>query len=112
MSNLLDYLAFPGQRRQAQPPRPEPRHACPIGVRYGLATLAAAAITLLTASSASAIDYRWCARYGGLGAATNCGFSTFRQCQATISGVGGYCYQNPYYVPQKATRRSHRRTSE
>lgn len=34
----------------------------------------------------------WCAtyRYGG----TNCGFSTFEQCRAAISGVGGSCSPN------------------
>jgi peptidoglycan hydrolase-like protein with peptidoglycan-binding domain len=34
----------------------------------------------------------WCAsyKYGG----TNCGFSTFEQCRAAISGVGGNCSPN------------------
>jgi hypothetical protein len=42
--------------------------------------------------------YRWCAEYGGRDAAgTNCGFETFAQCQATVHGIGGYCYENPDY---------------
>jgi hypothetical protein len=36
---------------------------------------------------------RWCAVYSN-GAGTNCGFNTYRQCQADISGVGGYCRRN------------------
>jgi hypothetical protein len=28
---------------------------------------------------------------------TNCGFTTLAQCRATISGIGGYCYENPAY---------------
>ena len=33
----------------------------------------------------------------GLGA-RNCYFFTFAQCQATVSGVGGYCTPNPFYT--------------
>ncbi|HYS83543.1 MAG: DUF3551 domain-containing protein [Alphaproteobacteria bacterium] len=36
----------------------------------------------------------WCAYYED-NAGTNCGFATFEQCQADISGVGGYCAPNP-----------------
>ena len=68
---------------------------------------------------AKADPYRWCADYGlgrggGLGA-RNCYFFTFAQCQATVSGVGGYCTPNPFYtgrpivtpedVPQRVKRR-------
>jgi hypothetical protein len=31
------------------------------------------------------------------GGASNCGFSTFEQCLATVSGVGGSCGANPQY---------------
>jgi hypothetical protein len=31
----------------------------------------------------------WCAKYTTAG--TNCGFHSFEQCQATVSGVGGFC---------------------
>ena len=44
------------------------------------------------------VEYPWCAQYGRFGTqATNCGFSTYRQCLATISGIGGYCARNPRY---------------
>ena len=45
------------------------------------------------------ISYPWCAQYGSLGG-RNCGFSTLQQCQAAISGNGGYCEQNPMYLPE------------
>jgi len=32
----------------------------------------------------------WCAHYGRSGA-TNCGFHSFEQCQAAVSGTGGFC---------------------
>lgn len=34
----------------------------------------------------------WCARYDGW--TIVCGFATFQQCLATISGVGGICQPN------------------
>ena len=43
-------------------------------------------------------DYPWCAYYNrDAGGATNCGFSTFQQCLATVSGAGGSCGANPQY---------------
>ncbi len=45
-------------------------------------------IPLLFAMMAPA-QAQWCAYYRGGG--INCGFRTFEQCQATISGVGGIC---------------------
>jgi hypothetical protein len=42
----------------------------------------------------------WCAYYDfGANGATNCGFSTYQQCLATVSGVGGSCGANPQYNP-------------
>ncbi len=52
---------------------------------------------------AEAQDYPWCAYYnfggGGGGGATNCGWATFEQCLATVSGIGGSCGPNPMYRP-------------
>ena len=39
---------------------------------------------------------------------TNCGFPSFAACLATASGVGGYCAENPQYVPDRAPRRRKR----
>jgi Protein of unknown function (DUF3551) len=44
------------------------------------------------------ITYPWCAQYnGGRGGGRNCGFWTYQQCMATVSGNGGYCETNAMY---------------
>lgn len=54
-------------------------------------------------------NYPWCAQYtGGMGG-TNCGFATFQQCLATVSGIGGFCTQNPQYRPPAGSHPSTRR---
>jgi Protein of unknown function (DUF3551) len=69
--------------------------------------VAAAAI----ATPAQAQNYPWCAQYGnGTGGARNCGFSSFQQCQADVSGIGGFCERNNTYVGA-ATVRRHRKRS-
>ncbi len=67
--------------------------------KFWMALAALAALTAFAAPSAQAeVEYPWCALYGRYGTqATNCGFSTYQQCLATISGVGGYCARNPRY---------------
>jgi len=51
--------------------------------------------------SRAEITYPWCAQYGAGfdGGGRNCGFSTYEQCRAAISGNGGYCERNSMYVP-------------
>jgi hypothetical protein len=47
----------------------------------------------------------WCAWYDPY--TYNCGFNTFQQCQATISGAGGYCAPNvnqPQTAPDRRRR--------
>ena len=61
-----------------------------------------AAIVIIAASAATrpaaAIEYPWCAQYGGMGdGGRNCGFSTLAQCMATVSGIGGGCERNLFY---------------
>jgi hypothetical protein len=59
---------------------------------------------LLTGAPAghAEITYPWCAQYGEQSGARNCGFSTYEQCRAAISGNGGYCEQNSMYRPEPA----------
>jgi hypothetical protein len=61
--------------------------------------LVATAIT--TGNPAKAQNYPWCAQYstGRSGGGMNCGFVSFNQCMATVSGIGGFCIQNNTYVP-------------
>jgi hypothetical protein len=58
-------------------------------------------IFVLTAgigTRAEAQNYPWCADYAGFGS-QNCGFATFQQCLAALSGNGGFCNANTQYVP-------------
>jgi hypothetical protein len=57
-------------------------------------------------TQAHAQNYPWCAYYGGgdMGGGTNCGFISFDQCMATVSGIGGYCARNTQYVPPPGPR--------
>ena len=58
---------------------------------------------------AEAQDYPWCAYYGPEFGATNCGFATFQQCLAAVSGAGGDCGGNPMYQPAPGPYRSTQR---
>ncbi len=61
---------------------------------------------------AKAQDYPWCAYNNYLhGGATNCGFVTYQQCMAAISGVGGSCGPNPRYQGPPPGPRRPRRSS-
>jgi hypothetical protein len=51
--------------------------------------------------------YPWCARYDAF--AYNCGFVTRAQCQLTVSGGGGICYENPMPAPVGPPRASQKR---
>ena len=55
---------------------------------------------------ADAQNYPWCAYYSGSmgGGGTNCGFVTFEQCMATVSGIGGICMRNTQFVPPAGPR--------
>jgi hypothetical protein len=70
-------------------------------------TIALVSITLATLST-STIGARaegsWCANYGGTGG-TNCGFYSYQQCLAAISGNGGFCSQNGFYGTARDSRR-------
>jgi uncharacterized protein DUF3551 len=47
---------------------------------------------------ARADPYKWCAVFGSQhGGATSCYSVTLEQCRATISGMGGFCAENPFY---------------
>jgi hypothetical protein len=63
------------------------------------------------ASAQSAYSYPWCSQLPSAQSdATTCYFTNYQQCMTTISGIGGYCYQSPYYHQAAATQplKSHR----
>ena len=78
--------------------------------------LAAAIVTALTLVAPTAGQaqtyYPWCAQYGGRDGGRNCGFVSYAQCMATVSGIGGFCERNSFYTgpgtparrPRKAPR--------
>ncbi len=42
----------------------------------------------------------WCSVYGGaLGGSQNCGFYSYQQCMANVSGIGGFCQRNAFESP-------------
>jgi hypothetical protein len=72
----------------------------PKWIAASLALAAASVVIALPMQARAEIQYPWCAEYGGRGnEATNCGFETLAQCRANISGIGGWCYENPAYTP-------------
>jgi Protein of unknown function (DUF3551) len=56
------------------------------------------------AKRAEAQNYPWCAQYSGGDGGMNCGFTTFQQCLADVSGIGGFCIQNNTYLPPQVPR--------
>jgi hypothetical protein len=49
-------------------------------------------------------DGTWCAHYGTGLEGMNCGFYSFEQCRATVSGVGGFCQANIFPAREHARR--------
>jgi hypothetical protein len=75
---------------------------------------AAVAFASLTAATAvvqpaeAATEYPWCAQYGRWGGGgRNCGFTSYRQCMATVSGIGGFCVRNEFYPARRPPRRAY-----
>jgi len=69
--------------------------------RFNSALFAAVAIAAMAALArpAAAIEYPWCAQYGGNDdGGRNCGFVSFEQCMETIRGMGGFCERNLFYT--------------
>ena len=65
-----------------------------------LTVLALAGLTVLAwgEPGRAEITYPWCAQFGGRdGGERNCGFWTYQQCMATVSGSSGFCEVNAMY---------------
>jgi hypothetical protein len=73
-----------------------------------VAAIMFAALSLYTIGARA--DGTWCANYGSHGGA-NCGFYSFEQCRATVSGIGGFCQPNTFsgYGAASEPRRRYRR---
>jgi Protein of unknown function (DUF3551) len=81
--------------------------------RIFLLALASAALMGVTepASAQSPYSYPWCSKqlYGGRDVTTSCYFTSYPQCMTTVSGIGGWCYQNPAYNGARNSLPTHRR---
>jgi hypothetical protein len=66
-------------------------------MRILLFMLAIVVVTAGIGTRTEAQNYPWCADYAGFGS-QNCGFTTFQQCLAALSGNGGFCNANTQYV--------------
>ena len=82
------------------------------------ALMGASASASAQSYSAQSYSYPWCSRQLVRdGFTTSCYFTSYQQCMTTVSGIGGYCYQSPYYhgpataLGQAAAKR-HRRTRD
>jgi Protein of unknown function (DUF3551) len=62
------------------------------------------------ASAQSAGSYPWCAIYYRMdaGGTPSCYFDTRQQCMETISGIGGLCVENQYYMGEPCRRHAAR----
>jgi hypothetical protein len=76
-------------------------------MKFALSLLGALIVTAAIGTQAHA-DGPWCAYYSAPFYATNCGFHTYEQCLATVSGVGGYCQPNTMYVAPPGRHRHYR----
>ena len=63
-----------------------------------LAAAIVTALTLVAPTAGQAQIYPWCAQYGGRDGGRNCGFVSYAQCMATVSGIGGFCERNSFYT--------------
>ena len=68
-------------------------------MRTALLALAGFGLAIpLNPGPVGAQTYPWCAQYTGESCASNCGFTTRQQCLANVSGIGGYCHENPQFT--------------
>ena len=71
------------------------------------------ALMLVTAAvsaarpAAAAYNLPWCATYYNNNVVA-CSFTSFEQCMASVSGVGGHCTWNILYPPRAPYTESHR----
>jgi len=68
-------------------------------MRKAVIALGVAVLTAAMLKPAAAQVYPYCAWYTDH--STNCGFPTLWSCQASVSGVGGYCGINPRAAAQR-----------
>ena len=73
---------------------------------FCIATSIATAFVAMTAAPAFPDKAPWCAFLGSGrdGGGTECLYYTIAQCRASVSGMGGYCFENPDYKSSRNAR--------
>ncbi len=75
----------------------------------GVAAVAAADVQIAEAQFSSSRN-PWCIRDGVSGRGSwDCSYHNQQQCEASASGAGGWCVENPNYQPRKSKQRPPRR---
>jgi hypothetical protein len=64
---------------------------------------------MILSSNPARADGTWCAQYGTGFSGKNCGFYSFEQCRASLSGIGGFCQRNTFSANVTESRRRYRR---
>ena len=72
---------------------------------------ATALLVVMGATPSLARDYPVCSRAATNNFNPSCDFDTFQQCQATISGIGGDCFRNPWLAYNQAPQRMSRKAA-
>lgn len=75
-----------------------------IGLMIAIAATSAAVALSISGGPASAQPYPYCAIAGGYNSYENCHYPSFGACMAAVSGVGGFCQQNPRFAGYYDTR--------
>ena len=72
-------------------------------ILFSLIGLAAAAVIEIQAAAAQQEVSAWCAEM--YDKTNECSFRSRPQCEVQVSGLGGFCYENPAYNPAKRVPR-------
>jgi hypothetical protein len=84
-----------------------------VAISYLAVAAIVAVIAISATTPAQAQNYPWCAHYGTPYDDTSCGFVSYEQCMASVSGIGGFCERNDTYKPPLAARpQTHRHHSK
>ena len=76
-----------------------------------LLIVAALLVEIQSVSAQSPTSYPWCAKNfdSWLFSSISCYCTSREQCMTTLSGIGGFCFESPYYHLAKPTVQPPRR---
>lgn len=60
------------------------------------------ALAVLAGPALAQTSYPWCSNFADGFGGTNCGFTSYEQCMATVRGSGGFCNKNDMYHPDSS----------